>query len=115
MQVGLAWLILTTYTWRVLLAVSAVPLLALALLYPCIPESPYFLASQGRLQDADAQLRRVSVVTGAPLPYGRLAGPKIGSPVPVGAGPLGPAGSSPLLPTLAAPVWSLRPILHVNQ
>jgi hypothetical protein len=39
----LAWLILPTYNWRLLVMVSALPFLLLLVFYPALPESPRYL------------------------------------------------------------------------
>ncbi len=51
-EAGLAWLLLGPWGWRALLAASALPLALLLALLPWVPESPRFLAAQGRRQEA---------------------------------------------------------------
>ena len=62
----------TRLGWRWLLALSSLPLLALTILFPVLPESPFFLAATGRAGDATAVLQRVARVNGRALPPGTL-------------------------------------------
>ena len=71
-QAGLAWAILSDWGWRWLVAVSSAPLLALMLLYPLLPESPYWLLDRGRTREAQALLQRMAHANGCSLPPGRL-------------------------------------------
>ncbi|EIE20417.1 MFS general substrate transporter [Coccomyxa subellipsoidea C-169] len=73
LEAALAWAILTDWGWRWLVAISSLPLLALLLLYPFLPESPYWLVASGRTADAQALLQRIAHANGRPLPPGRLA------------------------------------------
>ena len=72
MQAGLAWAILTPWGWRWLVAISSAPLLALMLLYPLLPESPYWLLATGRTSEVGALLQRIAHANGRDLPPGRL-------------------------------------------
>lgn len=72
MQAALAWAILTSWGWRWLVALSSLPLLALMLLYPCLPESPYWLLATGQTAAAEALLARIAHANGKSLPRGRL-------------------------------------------
>ena len=54
------------------MAISSVPLLLLALLYPLLPESPYWLLAMGRTQEVHALLTRIARMNGRDLPQGRL-------------------------------------------
>ena len=71
-QAGLAWGILSDWGWRWLVAISSVPLLLLMLLYPLLPESPYWLLAMGRTQEVQAMLSRIARINGRDLPPGRL-------------------------------------------
>lgn len=71
-QAALAWAILTDWGWRWLVALSSLPLLCLLLLYPQLPESPYWLVSAGRTAEAQALLQSIARANGRPLPAGRL-------------------------------------------
>ncbi len=53
--------------WRGAFLVGAVPALYVAYLRRALPESPRYLASQGRLNEADAVVRSVERAGGAPL------------------------------------------------
>lgn len=72
LQAGLAWGILSDWGWRWLVAISSVPLLLLMLLYPLLPESPYWLLAMGRTQEVQAMLIRIARINGRDLPPGRL-------------------------------------------
>ena len=72
MQAGLAWGISSDWGWRWLVAISSVPLLLLMLLYPLLPESPYWLLAMGRTQEVHALLTRIARMNGRELPPGRL-------------------------------------------
>ncbi len=72
MQAALAWAILTELGWRWLVALSSLPLLCLLLLYPLLPESPYWLVAAGRTADAQALLHSIARANGRLLPVGRL-------------------------------------------
>ena len=72
LQAGLAWGILSDWGWRWLVAISSVPLLLLMLLYPLLPESPYWLLATGRTQEVHALLSRIARMNGRELPPGRL-------------------------------------------
>lgn len=63
---------LTRLGWRWLLAVSSIPLLCLALLYPILPESPYWLAATGRTQEALTALQNVARINNTAMPAGTL-------------------------------------------
>jgi hypothetical protein len=71
-QAALAWAILSDWGWRWLVVLSSLPLLALMLLYPCLPESPYWLLATGQTAAAEALLQRIADANGKSLPRGRL-------------------------------------------
>ena len=54
------------------MAISSLPLLLLMLLYPLLPESPYWLLAMGRTQEVQALLTRIARMNGRELPPGRL-------------------------------------------
>jgi MFS family permease len=58
----LAWLVLPSLGWRWLLIFSAVPMGILLVGYPWLPESPHWLASQGRMKEAEDVVARVARV-----------------------------------------------------
>ncbi|CAL5229494.1 g12830 [Coccomyxa viridis] len=72
LEAGLAWGILSDWGWRWLVAISSVPLLLLMLLYPLLPESPYWLLAMGRTQEVHAMLSKIARMNGKELPPGRL-------------------------------------------
>lgn len=67
-EAGLAWLVLGPLGWRWLLALSSLPLFLLTLLFPLLPESPFFLASIGRTASAQQVLEQVARANSKPLP-----------------------------------------------
>lgn len=75
LQAGLAWGILPTAGWRVLLVVSALPLGVLLLAAPLVPESPHFSAARGDRASARATLERVAAMNGAARMSGKLLVP----------------------------------------
>lgn len=72
MQALLGWAVLSKFGWRWLLGISSIPLFGLTLLYPVIPESPYWLAACGRTEKAQEVLARVARVNKTSLPPGAL-------------------------------------------
>ncbi|KAL4425877.1 hypothetical protein ABPG75_009893 [Micractinium tetrahymenae] len=64
----LAWAVLPGLGWRWLLALSALPLLALLGLYPLLPESAHWLVAKGRYAEAEAVLQRVAASNGYSRP-----------------------------------------------
>eukprot|EP01090_Pellita_catalonica_P006390 TRINITY_DN1659_c0_g1_i4.p1 TRINITY_DN1659_c0_g1~~TRINITY_DN1659_c0_g1_i4.p1 ORF type:complete len:489 (-),score=26.74 TRINITY_DN1659_c0_g1_i4:312-1778(-) len=71
-EVALCWVVLTNIHWRWLLVLTAVPVAALLLLYPVIPESPRYYLVTGEQEKAVAQLELVSRLNSKPLPTGTL-------------------------------------------
>lgn len=69
---GLAWLLIPRLGWRWLLAVSAVPGLIIFLIRRHIPESPRYLALDGREDEAHAVLEQVAQVNGVAVDLPRL-------------------------------------------
>ncbi len=59
--------VLPSFGWRGAFLVGAVPALYVAYLRRALPESPRYLASRGLLNEADAVVRQVERVGGAPL------------------------------------------------
>lgn len=77
MQAGLAWAILSNLGWRWLLGLSSFPLLLLLLLFPIIPESPFYLAATGQQEQAEAVLERIARINHGSLPEGVLSQPLV--------------------------------------
>ncbi len=67
---GLAWLVVPRFGWRALFAFSAVPGILLFIIRRDVPESPRFLFSRGRGEEAWAVLERVARDNGAVIPEG---------------------------------------------
>lgn len=71
-EAGVAMAVLPSLGWRALIAFSTIPL-SIVLLFACVvPESPRWLLTKGRTEDAMRALGRVSKVNGVPLPVGEL-------------------------------------------
>ena len=68
----LAWTILPKQSWRVLLGATVSPLVLLGLFLIYMPDSPMYLASKGRLDEAERTLRFISRLNRKPLPVGVL-------------------------------------------
>ncbi|KAL4859828.1 Organic cation/carnitine transporter 7 [Chlorella vulgaris] len=79
LEVLLAWAVLPKLGWRWLLALSALPLGLLLLLYPYLPESPHWLYAQKRYAEAEAVLHRVAAINGR-KPLLLMLGPSEGTP-----------------------------------
>lgn len=71
-QAALAYALLNSHGWRVLIAVSTVPYGVLLLLLPLVPESPRYLLVKGRVDAAERVLGRVVKVCRRQLPEGHL-------------------------------------------
>lgn len=69
----LAWLILPHHSWRILVAVSALPFLLLLVFYAWVPESPRYLMVKGDVEGARRVLRQVAYTNRAPMPPGILS------------------------------------------
>jgi MFS family permease len=90
LQAGLAYAMLNTQGWRVLVVVSACPLVLQLLLLPLVPESPRYLLVKGQTEKAEHALARMLRMCGKPMPDGRLkplkekrapAAPDVGLPL----------------------------------
>jgi putative MFS transporter len=71
----LAWLIVPRLGWRALFAASAVPAFLLIWVRRGVPESPRYLYSRGKADEARAVLERVAAANGTSLPEGELVPP----------------------------------------
>ncbi|CAK7345852.1 unnamed protein product [Dovyalis caffra] len=58
--------------WRWLLALSTLPSIALLLLYGFVPESPRYLCTKGRINDAHNILQQIALLNQSKLPPGML-------------------------------------------
>ncbi|XP_076898308.1 organic cation/carnitine transporter 7-like [Bidens hawaiensis] len=77
MEASLAWGIMPTYGWRLLLGLSAVPSIVSLLFYRLVPESPRYLLTQGRLAEAQQILVNGAALNQKELPVGRLVSDNI--------------------------------------
>ncbi|CAN6310110.1 unnamed protein product [Urochloa humidicola] len=69
---SLAWVVLSSLSWRWLLALSALPCFLLLPFFRIMPESPRYLCAQNRISDAAAVLERMANANQAALPLGVL-------------------------------------------
>ncbi|MBN2048431.1 MAG: MFS transporter [Anaerolineaceae bacterium] len=69
---GLAWLIVPNFGWRWLLAVSALPGVIIFFIRRSVPESPRFLMTQGKTDEALKVLKQVAAENGTTLDIDRL-------------------------------------------
>lgn len=72
MQAGLAYALLNSKGWRILVVVSTTPYVLLLVLLPFVPESPRFLLVKGRVAAAEQVLGKVLRVCGRDMPDGSL-------------------------------------------
>lgn len=72
LMAGLAWIIVPHFSWRWLLAISALPGLIIFFIRRSIPESPRYLLVSGRPAEARAVLAEVAAQNGTQLPEGEL-------------------------------------------
>lgn len=71
-QAGLAYALLNSKGWRILVLVSTTPYIVLLVLLPFVPESPRYLLVKGRVDAAQQVLGKVLRVCGKELPEGTL-------------------------------------------
>jgi MFS transporter, putative metabolite:H+ symporter len=74
-----AWLV-PAWGWQAIFLVGAVPSLIVALLVARLPESPRWLISQGRLQEAEAIVQRIEASARSFKPLTNAGGPE--APIP---------------------------------
>ena len=68
----LAWTILPKSSWRTLLGATVSPLILLGVLLVWMPDSPMYLASKGKMEEAERTLRFIAKMNRKPLPVGVL-------------------------------------------
>ncbi|KAL7136972.1 hypothetical protein ABFS83_10G064400 [Erythranthe nasuta] len=71
-EAALAWIVMPSFGWRWLLALSSVPSFIVLVLYCLAPESPRFLCAKGRIDEARNILEKAASVNGKLLPGGIL-------------------------------------------
>eukprot|EP01116_Phalansterium_solitarium_P018599 TRINITY_DN4992_c0_g1_i1.p1 TRINITY_DN4992_c0_g1~~TRINITY_DN4992_c0_g1_i1.p1 ORF type:complete len:300 (-),score=51.97 TRINITY_DN4992_c0_g1_i1:177-1076(-) len=76
-EAGLAWLLLERYPlgWQYFVGATALPLCVVMLFFFWLPESPRWLLSSGKEQQAVQVLQRVAKTNRRPLPRGRIVVP----------------------------------------
>lgn len=72
MQAALAYALLNSKGWRIMVLVSTTPYVLLLVLLPFVPESPRYLLVKGRVDAAQQVLHKVLRVCGKELPEGSL-------------------------------------------
>lgn len=72
-EAGVAMVVLPHLGWRWLVAISTLPLFIVLFSSFGLSESPRWLLSRGRVEDAKYVLQRVASVNGRPLPNGTLS------------------------------------------
>lgn len=70
LEAYLAWIVLPSLGWRWLLALSAIPSSFLLIFYSKTPESPRYLSSSGKTNDALQVLERIAIINKKKLPSG---------------------------------------------
>ncbi|XBI83918.1 hypothetical protein VPH35_092340 [Triticum aestivum] len=71
-------IVVSTLTWRWLLALTAIPCFLLLPFFGITPESPRYLCAQNRISDATLVLERIAETNQATLPPGVLVYPRDG-------------------------------------
>ncbi|XAR50713.1 hypothetical protein NMG60_11005112 [Bertholletia excelsa] len=71
-EAALAWIVMPSLGWRWLLVLSSLPCFVLLLFYVLIPETPRYLCTKGRVNEARAVLEKVAMLNGTELPPGTL-------------------------------------------
>ncbi|KAL7096207.1 hypothetical protein ACP275_10G068200 [Erythranthe tilingii] len=71
-EAALAWIVMPSFGWRWLLALSSAPSFIVLVLYCLAPESPRFLCAKGRINEARNILEKAASVNGKLLPSGIL-------------------------------------------
>ncbi|KAG8376298.1 hypothetical protein BUALT_Bualt09G0048700 [Buddleja alternifolia] len=72
LEASLAWIIMPRLGWRWLLALSSLPSLTALLLSYSVPESPRYLFTKGRINEATIVLEKVALINRKELPTGNL-------------------------------------------
>ncbi|KAL8500574.1 hypothetical protein ACS0TY_020233 [Phlomoides rotata] len=72
LKAALAWIVMPSYRWRWLIALSSVPSFIVLLLYGLAPESPRYLCMKGRTNEARKILEKAASLNGIALQTGRL-------------------------------------------
>ncbi|XP_065881910.1 organic cation/carnitine transporter 7-like isoform X2 [Euphorbia lathyris] len=71
-EASLAWIVMPRMSWRWLLGISSLPSFSLLLFYRFVPESPRYLCTKGKTDDAQKILQKIALVNQTKLPNGML-------------------------------------------
>ncbi|KAL8457327.1 hypothetical protein ACS0TY_035249 [Phlomoides rotata] len=72
LEAALAWIVMPSYGWRWLIALSSVPSFIVFLLYGLAPESPRYLCMKRRTNEARKILEKAASLNGTALQTGRI-------------------------------------------
>ncbi|KAK4478982.1 hypothetical protein RD792_014489 [Penstemon davidsonii] len=71
-EAGLAWIIMPVFGWRWLVALSSIPSFIVLLFYVLTPESPRYLYTKGKIDEARIVLKKAALLNGTILQNGTL-------------------------------------------
>ncbi|KAL8544586.1 hypothetical protein ACS0TY_004971 [Phlomoides rotata] len=76
LEAALAWIVMPSYGWRWLIALSSVPSFIVFLLYGLAPKSPRYLCMKRRTNEARKILEKAASLNGTALQTGRIVSDK---------------------------------------